>query len=99
MSRSITKQKLEHLQQQNVITKLIDIRSPQEYERQHISMAINIPSEELINNISSFSKMDTIVCVCNHGKERSQYAAEILYSLGFSNTFYLAGGTAAWFSE
>ena len=99
MRRPIAKKEIAQLQQQNIIVRLIDIRSQQEYDKQHIPMAINIPSEELINNISSFSKMDTIVCVCNHGKERSQYAAETLYTFGFINTFYLEGGTAGWFSE
>src|SRR5436305_12308510 len=98
MRKPITKKEVEQLQQ-HVIVRLIDIRSQQEYEKQHIPAAINIPSEELMNNISSFSNMDTIVCVCNHGKERSQHAAETLYAVGFKNTFYLEGGTAGWFSE
>ena len=62
-------------------------------------VAINIPAEELINQLSSFKKEDIIVCVCNHGKERSQQAAEMLHASGFGNTFYLTGGTAAWFAE
>ena len=99
MRKPVSKQQVEQLQQQNIIVRLIDIRSPQEYEKQHIPVAVNIPSDELMNNISSFSKTDTIVCICNHGKERSQYAAETLYLSGFTNTFYLEGGTAGWFSE
>jgi chromate transporter len=99
MRRPIAKKELKQLQEKNVIVRLIDIRTQQEYEKQHIPVAINIPSEELMNNISSFSKTDTIVCVCNHGKERSQYAAETLYASGFTNAFYLEGGTVGWFSE
>ena len=99
MRKPIAKQQVEQLQQQNIIVRLIDIRSQQEYEKQHIPVAINIPSEDLMNHISSFSKTDTIVCVCNHGKERSQSAAEMLYVSGFTNTFYLEGGTAVWFSS
>ena len=59
----------------------------------------NIPAEELSNHLSSLEKNDTIICVCNHGKERSQQAAEMLYASGFENTFYLTGGTAAWLDE
>src|SRR6476620_9476499 len=99
MRRSIAKKEIAQLQQQNIIVRLIDIRSPQEFEKQHIPAAVNIPSGDLVNNISSFSTTDTIVCVCNHGKERSQSAAEMLYVSGFTNTFYLKGGTVGWFSE
>src|SRR5690349_23526035 len=99
MRRPITKREVEQLQQQNIIVRMVDIRTRQEYEKLHIPEAANIPSEELINNVSSFSKTDTIVCVCNHGKERSQHAAETLSTFGFTNTFYLDGGTAGWLSE
>jgi hydroxyacylglutathione hydrolase len=98
MRKPITKNEIEELQQ-NIPVKFIDIRSVQEYEKQHAPVAINIPAEELNNHLSSFKKEDTIICICNHGKERSQQAAEMLYTSGFENTFYLTGGTAAWFAE
>jgi len=66
----------------NVHVRLIDIRSADEYEKMHVPGAINIPAEELESNMQSFSSNDTIVCVCNHGKERSQKAAELLYNAG-----------------
>ena len=99
MKRPITKQELEQLHQQNITVKFIDIRLRQEYEKQHIPVAFNIPFEELLNSISLFSKTDTIICVCNHGKERSQQAAEMLYTSGFENTYYLTGGTAGWYNQ
>jgi len=99
MRKPITKQQAENLQQQNTMVKFIDIRSVAEFEKQHIPIAINIPAEELNNHLSSFEKDDIIICVCNHGKERSQQAAEMLYASGFENTFYLTGGTAAWLDE
>ena len=93
MRKPITKEQLNTLS--NV--RLIDIRSKQEYEKQHIPIAINIPAEDLPIASEQFSKTDTLVCVCNHGKERSQAAAEYLYDRGFENTFYLEGGTSGWF--
>jgi rhodanese-related sulfurtransferase len=60
---------------------------------------INIPTDRLINELETFGKDDTIVCVCSYGKERSQEAAEILVKAGFENTFYLNGGIAAWGSD
>lgn len=77
--------------------KLIDIRSAEEYNKLHIPAAENTPAEELQNKLSSFSKDDTIVCVCNKGHERSQNAAAFLFSNGFENSFYLEGGTVGWF--
>src|SRR5215831_3133508 len=97
MRKSITKEELTQLQQQNIVVTIIDIRSPEEYEKQHIPSTINIPSEELQNKAGSFSNADKIICVCNHGRERSQQAAEMLYNSGFENTYYLRGGVAGWF--
>jgi rhodanese-related sulfurtransferase len=98
MRKPINKDQLEKVAQ-NSIAHLIDIRSHEEYEKQHIPGAINIPSEELATASEQFSRNDTYVCVCNHGKERCQAAAEYLHDLGFENAFYLEGGTSGWFDE
>jgi chromate transport protein ChrA/rhodanese-related sulfurtransferase len=97
MRKPITKSELTGFNDTNVIVNLVDIRSVGEYDALHIPGAINIPAEELETRQQSFTKNDTIICICNHGKERSQRAAEQLYNLGFQNTYYLAGGVAAWF--
>lgn len=83
----------------NASLKIIDIRSPEEYIKLHIPAAENIPAEELLNKLTSFSKDNTIICVCNKGHERSQNAAAFLVSNGFENSFYLEGGTLGWFAE
>jgi rhodanese-related sulfurtransferase len=97
MRNPITKQQIEAIQEKGGMVRMIDIRSPQEYEKLHVPDVTNIPVEELQNQSDSFSKEDTIVCICNHGKERSQKAAEELYNAGFINTYYLEAGTAGWF--
>jgi len=99
MRGSITKQEVEALQQTDAIVKLVDIRSTEEYEMVHIPKVMNIPAEDLRDNMIVFDKEDTIVCICNHGKEPSQHAAEFLYNAGFTNTFYLIGGTLGWFDQ
>ena len=96
MRNSITKQRIHELQTSGVPVKLIDIRTNEEFQKQHIPGVINIPSEILTDMTSQFLKDEIIVCVCNHGKERSQKAAETLYNSGFTQTFYLEGGTAGW---
>ncbi len=98
MRKPVTKEQLKELQNKKSNLKLIDIRSAGEYETLHVPDVINIPSEKLHEKLAAFTKGDTIVCICNHGKERSQGAAELLYNAGFENTFYLEGGTAGWFA-
>jgi len=99
MRNAITKAQLTELNSTNIIVKLVDIRSSGEYNAHHIPGAINIPAEELETQQHSFTNDETIICICNHGKERSQLAAEQLYNLGFQNTRYLTGGISAWFDE
>ena len=55
--------------------KVIDIRTAAEFDKLHIPVAENIDAEDLKNKLSSFSKDDTFICVCNKGHERSQSAA------------------------
>src|SRR3954463_6881719 len=99
MRKSITKQEIEALQQTDAVVKLVDIRSTEEYEKWHIQKAMNIPAEDLRDNLIVFDEDDTIVCICNHGKERSQRVAEILYNAGYTNTCYLEGGLVSWFNQ
>jgi rhodanese-related sulfurtransferase len=97
--KPITKQRIEKLQLQDTIVKLVDIRSATEFEKMHIPGAVNIPAETLEHNLSQFAAGDTIVCICNKGHERSQNAAEAATAAGFSNVYYLEGGILGWFAE
>ena len=94
MLKAITKHQIQEMQRDKV--KLIDIRSVEEYKKLHVPEAINIPAENLPEKLGTFDEGETIVCICNHGKERSRQAAELLYNAGFKNTFYLQGGTTGW---
>ena len=99
MQQPITKQQIEELQQQNNTIKLIDIRTPAEYEKMHVPGALNMPAEIIAENITKFAADDTIVCICNKGQERSQNAAETIAAMGFANVFYLKEGTVGWLAE
>ena len=94
MAKSITKQPVKEMPPVQV--RMIDIRSNEEYENLHIPGAINIPTDNLAAEITTFNKEDTIVCICNYGKERSQQAARLLDDAGFNHAFYLQGGTMGW---
>lgn len=99
MAQAITKKQIEQFREQNTPVHLIDIRTPEEYQKQHIPDAVNIPVQDLSNQLSKFRPADMIVCFCNHGRERSQGAAEIVSSAGFKNVYYLAGGVSGWLAE
>lgn len=95
MANAITKEEVQEKSTGRV--RLIDIRSIEEFEKLHVPGAINIPSENLTKELEAFNPEDTMVCICNYGKERGRQAAEIISNAGFKNTFYLQGGTMGWF--
>jgi rhodanese-related sulfurtransferase len=99
MANPISKDEVQQKQSEKKIVKLVDIRTAAEYEKQHVTGSIHIPTEQLSNAFSSFDKNDTIVCICNYGKERGQQAAELLHNAGFENTYYLKGGAAEWYDN
>ncbi len=55
MRNAITKKQIEELQNKQIALKLVDIRSPQEYETLHVPDLTNIPSEELNNRLNEFT--------------------------------------------
>lgn len=86
------------LQDNSSQIQLLDVRSKEEYEKQHIPDAINLSGKELesiVNNKDLRSK--TVITICNHGNQRSQSAAQLLREHGFENAVFLEGGTAGWF--
>ena len=97
MANSITKEKVTDLQNSNATIHLVDIRTVDEYNQSHVPGAMNISADE-INNMP-FDKNDIVVCICNHGHKRSQGAADTITALGYTNTFYLEGGTAGWLND
>lgn len=72
----------------NENTKLIDVRTTDEYETNHIDGAISIPLSE-INNIT-FSKETNIIVYCQSGRRSKQAATELL-NLGYVNVYDFGG--------
>ena len=70
---------------------IIDVRTKEEYELEHISGAINIPTDQIdsgkIKNILS-SYDSNIIVYCRSGA-RSKSAANILIELGYNNVYDL----------
>ena len=76
---------------------LIDVRTAEEYEKSHISGALNISvlSDDFKEKINELPKEAPVFIYCRSGK-RSKKAAIQMDSLGFKKIFDLDGGYLAW---
>lgn len=77
--------------------RLIDVRSPGEWETARIEGAELLDSE-LYATLMDLPKGTTLVFQCHHG-HRSQRAAEQFVAVGFREVFNLTGGIDAWSIE
>jgi len=76
---------------------ILDVRTPEEYEKGHIDGAINIPKSQLLENMSVIEKITEkyILIYCETGG-RSTKVVELLSSKGITNMFHFKNGYAAW---
>ncbi len=65
---------------------LIDVRSQAEFDNIHIKNAINIPVNNIEQEILSYDKMKSVIVYCATGT-RSKNAIQILNSLGYNSIF------------
>lgn len=76
--------------------RLLDVRTPAEYETAHISGAYNVPLDTLGEHAREIRGVaDPIVLVCQSG-QRARKAEEALKSGGMSNLHVLDGGVNGW---
>ncbi len=76
---------------------VIDVLPNDEFEKEHIPGAINIPLEALADKAKQFKKNQRIVVYgSTHTDESSNKAAELLESLGFRKVSDFDGGVHAW---
>jgi len=68
---------------------VLDVRSPEEFNKAHITGALNIPIETLRHNLNKLSKQTPIIACCTDGS-RSWYAKNFLDANGY-RTVYDAG--------
>lgn len=73
---------------------LVDVRSPIEYEVEHIDGAINIPLDKLETRITEVPRQGDLVVICRSGK-RAERGAYTLAGQGY-NPKVLSGGMLAW---
>ena len=73
---------------------LLDVRSPLEFETEHIYGSFNLPLSELESRFEEVPRNSSLIVICRSGK-RAERAAYSLMGQGF-NPRVLSGGLEAW---
>lgn len=80
------------LNSQNLI--LLDVRSPLEFETEHIDGAVNLPLESLDSRFDEVPRNRDVILICRSGN-RAEQAAYMLLGQGLKPKV-LEGGMVAW---
>lgn len=77
---------------------VIDLRNKELFDQAHIINAINIPQEQLMENVKKLQKYakKPMIVVCAAGKESPKIVAKLIKEQGFLKVLQLAGGMHAW---
>jgi rhodanese-related sulfurtransferase len=73
---------------------LLDVRSPIEFETEHIANSVNVPLNELEARCEEVSRQGQLIVICRSGK-RAERGAYTLLGRGFDPKV-LEGGLVAW---
>lgn len=76
---------------------VVDVRTPDEFNRGHLQNAINIDvnNENFGNQIGRLDKTKPVLIYCLSGS-RSAYAAKVMRTNGFKEVYDLSGGMMKW---
>ena len=74
---------------------ILDVRTREEYDIEHIQNAVLIPVQELENRVDELFKDETLLVYCRTGN-RSQTAVTILEEKGFTKIYHMNGGITIW---
>jgi rhodanese-related sulfurtransferase len=73
--------------------KIVDIRNPDEFARESIKSAQNIPSDKLDECV--FDKDDMVIFHCQSGN-RTRQCQDKIENLGLNKAYIMEGGISAW---
>jgi phage shock protein E len=81
----------------NEIKLIIDVRTKEEYDMGHIENAINIPYDQIEDNLEYLKqyKNDTILVYCRTSN-RSTIAANTLHNNNFKKVYAMTDGYSNW---
>lgn len=91
---SITEVSPRELEQLPPGTRLIDVREPEEYHRDHLANAELVPLGTLSSTAGPWDRSAPLLLICRSGGRSSRGATE-LEALGFQNIMNLSGGMNA----
>ena len=66
--------------------KIIDVRTPAEYNEGHVQGSINLPLQTLANQMNKLKKNEVIITCCRSGS-RSGMARRQLLAAGFTHVY------------
>ena len=75
---------------------IIDVRTAEEFNREHILNAVNIPLDQI--DAIEYDKDTTIIVYCQTGI-RSEQAVKKLVEMGYTSLYNLDGGLINWGGE
>lgn len=75
--------------------RIIDVRSPEEFKVQSIPGAINIPTNQVPQNIDKFKADQPTYVICQSGT-RSKLVVLALTARGIKNLYNVTGGMNQW---
>lgn len=75
--------------------KIVDVRTKEQFEENHIDGAISIPLEELEDNLDKLDKKEEINVICNTGN-KTKKAGKILEDNGFEMISMVLPGMKEW---
>ena len=76
---------------------LIDVRTPDEFEINHVAGSINIPLEKLRHSLPQIPQDKKIIFCCQQGK-KSYFAWRIVSQCGYREVYSLSGGLKLYLS-
>jgi glyoxylase-like metal-dependent hydrolase (beta-lactamase superfamily II)/rhodanese-related sulfurtransferase len=74
---------------------LVDVRTPNEWQQQHIDGSNNIPLNKLVSRVNEIPRDRPVVVFCAGGY-RSSIAASLLQRDGLTHVAEMTGGMGAW---
>ncbi|MEK9650460.1 MAG: rhodanese-like domain-containing protein [Gammaproteobacteria bacterium] len=79
---------------------LVDVRDREDFEKGHITNAINIPYKDFDQRLEELNKYQdsSIITICAMGRNAA-LSAEKLQKQGFKKTYVLKGGLSSWLQE